>query len=159
MDRWFENWVSHLSEAKMPIEKKTLLLIDDHIDISENFKECLELERYCVKIARDDKQGLDMAMSLKPDLIVCDVLMPGINGYELLRQIMLSSLTQQIPFIFSSSFSEKVDKTEALLMGADDYLIKPFETEILLIAIEALLKSGSKRKSPELISHLNKPYD
>jgi CheY-like chemotaxis protein len=94
-----------------------------------------------------------MALTYLPDIIVCDVLMPGMNGHEVLHYLLLTPITSKIPFIFSSSFSERIDKTEALAMGADEYLIKPFEPETLLVSIKTLIKNGSKRKIQELSIH------
>jgi len=128
---------------------KTILLIEDNNEILENFTEYLELEGYKVLGASNGKRGVELAMKFIPDLIICDVLMPEMDGHEVLHVLLETSKTHEIPFIFSTSMSEKVDRNEALALGADDYIIKPFDMELLLKMIDTWLKSGSNR-------HVNK---
>jgi len=104
------------------------------------------LEGYTVIGANNGKTGLEFAEKFMPDLIICDVLMPGMDGHEVLRLLLDTVKIYEIPFIFSTSMSEKVDKAEALSLGADDYIVKPFDLKILLRMTEACIKSGSKRK-------------
>jgi len=80
-----------------------------------------------------------------PDLIICDTKMPEMDGYEVLHSILDFTRTYEIPFIFSTSNSEKVDKAKALALGADDYIVKPFEPETLLKMARTWIRSGSKR--------------
>ncbi len=124
---------------------KTILLIEDNKDILENLTEYLELEGYRVLFANSGKEGLELARKFIPDLIICDVLMPEMDGHEVLRLILDTAKTHEIPFIFSTSNSEKVDRTKALELGADDYIIKPFELEALLVLSKKWIKSGSGR--------------
>jgi DNA-binding response OmpR family regulator len=131
-----------LNEAEM----KTILLIEDNYQILENFTEYLEMEGYNILGASNGKKGVELAMEFLPDLIICDVLMPGMDGHEVLYLLLATSKTHEIPFIFSTSMSEKVDRNEALALGADDYIIKPFDMELLLKMINAWLKKGSNRK-------------
>lgn len=124
---------------------KTILLIDDTTEILENFTEYLEMEGYKVLASNNGKKGIDLAIQFIPDLIICDVLMPEMDGHQVLGLLLNTAKIFEIPFIFSTSLSEKIDKGEALQMGADDYIIKPFEPETLLVMVKSLLKSGSKR--------------
>lgn len=124
---------------------KTILLIEDNEDILMNLTEYFELEGYKVFIANNGKEGVEVARELVPDLIICDVLMKEMDGHEVLRLLLDTTKTCEIPFIFSTSNSEKVNRTEALALGADDYIIKPFELEALLIMSKKWIKSGSKR--------------
>lgn len=124
---------------------KTILLIEDNINILENLIEFFELEGYEVLNADHGKKGVEMARKFVPDLIICDVLMSEMDGHEVLRLLLDKSKTFQIPFIFSTSNSEKVDRKEALALGADDYIVKPFELEALLTMSEKWIKSGSVR--------------
>lgn len=126
---------------------KTILLIEDNISILENLTEYLEMEGYKTLPAHDGINGIELARKFIPDLIICDVLMPEIDGFEVLRLLLNRVQTSEIPFIFSSSMSEKIDKTEAIKLGADDYITKPFELEILLRMAKTWIKSGSKRRS------------
>jgi len=124
---------------------KTILLIEDNIEILENFTEYFEIEGYKVLGANNGKRGVNIAREFIPDLIICDVLMPVMDGHEVLHLLLETSATYQIPFIFSTSMSEQVDRKEALGLGADDYIIKPFDLEILLKMVKTWIRSGSNR--------------
>ncbi len=124
---------------------KTILVIEDNLDILENIIEFLEMEGYSILDANTGKKGVELAQKFLPDLIICDVQMREMDGHEVLHLLLESDKTNEIPFIFSTSMSEKVDRAEALALGADDYIIKPFALEALLRMVEAWLKSGSKR--------------
>ncbi len=124
---------------------KTILLIEDTRDILENLTEYLEIEGYTILVANNGKKGIELATAFIPDLIICDVLMQGMDGHEVLRILLATAKTHNIPFIFSTSMSEKFDKSHALELGADDYIIKPFELETLLKMVKKWISSGSKR--------------
>ena len=124
---------------------KTILVIEDNPDILENIIEFLEMEGYRILSANNGKEGVEIARKFIPDLIICDVLMQEMDGHEVLHSLMESAKTNEIAFIFSTSMSENVDRAEALDLGADDYLVKPFKLETLLSMVEIWLKSGSRR--------------
>jgi len=124
---------------------KVILLLDDSIDILSNLTEYLEMEGYKVLAANNGKKGIALAKEFIPNLIICDVLMPKMSGHEVLHLLLGLATTAEILFIFSTSLSEKIDKTESLQLGADDYIIKPFELESLLTMIKTCIKNGSKR--------------
>ena len=125
---------------------ETILLIEDTNAILENLTEYLEMEGYKVLSANNGKRGVELAREFIPDLIICDVLMREMDGFEVLHLILDTSETHEIPFIFSTSLSEKIDRTEALRLGADDYLVKPFDMELLLTMAKTWIKCGSKRQ-------------
>ncbi len=124
---------------------KTILLIENNAEMLENLTEYLEMEGFKTLVTDNGKRGLELAGEYLPDLIICDVLMPEMNGYEVLRFLLKSAKTSEIPFIFSTSVSEKNNRTKALKLGADDYIIKPFELETLLNMVKTCIKTGSKR--------------
>ena len=126
-------------------EMATILLIDDNIPILENLTEYFEIEGYNILIADSGTKGIELAKEHIPDLIICDTKMPVMDGYEVLRLILDLTKTHEIPFIFSTSNSEKVDRTKALELGADDYIVKPFALQKLLAMAEKWIKSGSVR--------------
>jgi DNA-binding response OmpR family regulator len=126
---------------------KTILVIEDNKDILENLTEYLEMEGYQILAANNGKRGVELAREFIPDLIICDVLMREMDGYGVLHLLLDTSETYEIPFIFSTSMSEKVDRTEALRLGADDYIVKPFDMELLLKMAKTWIKSGSNRHS------------
>jgi DNA-binding response OmpR family regulator len=123
----------------------TILVIEDNVSILENLTECLELEGYKTLMARDGKNGVQMANEFKPDLIICDILMPKMDGHEVLHSLFDTTRSFKIPFIFSSAISEKKDIVEALVSGADDYIVKPYQPEALLKIVKYWLQEGSKR--------------
>ncbi len=126
---------------------KKILLIDDNRDILENLAEFLHLEGFEILASNCGKDGIALAKNEHPDLILCDVLMYEMNGHEVLKSLLNCATTKNIPFIFSTSLSEKIDKVETLALGADDYIVKPYEMETLLILIKFWLNNGSNRNN------------
>ncbi len=126
--------------------KKILLIEDDQI-MRENTAEILELAHYEVKTAHNGKVGCVLAKEMKPDLIICDIMMPELDGYGVLHVLSKDPKTASIPFIFLTAKAEKSEVRKGMELGADDYLTKPFEDTDLMNAIEARLKkSESIRK-------------
>src|SRR5689334_13559703 len=106
---------------------KSILVIDDNQGIRENTAEILELAGYKVLTAENGKKGVEQAMKEKPDLIVCDIMMPELDGYGVLHLLRKNADTEQIPFIFLTAKTERTDFRKGMEMGADDYVTKPFE--------------------------------
>lgn len=126
---------------------KKILLIEDNQEMRENIAEILELANYNVITAPNGKLGVDLAGKEIPDLILCDIMMPELDGYGVLYMLSKKPETAGIPFIFLTAKTEKTDIRKGMSMGADDYLTKPFEEMELLNAIEVRLKkSESFRK-------------
>lgn len=121
--------------------KKILVIEDDRI-MRENIAELLELVGYEVAIAKDGKEGVQKAQSILPDLIVCDIKMPVLDGYGVLHILQKDMVTAAIPFIFLTAKTERQDLRKGMEMGADDYLAKPFEDTELLKAVETRLKKS-----------------
>lgn len=119
---------------------KKILLIEDNTDVRENTAEILELASYTVLTAENGKKGVELAQKEKPDLIICDIMMPVLDGYGVLHLLSKSDETASIPFIFLTAKAERSDLRKGMEMGADDYLTKPFEESELLNAIESRLK-------------------
>ena len=136
-----------------------ILVIEDNIEISENIVEILELADYDVIVAKNGKQGVEMATMNLPDIILSDIMMPDLDGYGVLYLLNKNPETTTIPFIFITSKSERVDLRKGMEMGADDYLTKPFGRLELLNAIETRLKKKDCQhlfysKSLENLDHL-----
>lgn len=123
--------------------KKILVIEDDRI-MRENIAELLELVGYRVNIAENGKQGIEKAQSMLPDLIVCDIKMPILDGFGVLHILQKKPQTAAIPFIFLTAKTEKKDIRQGMEMGADDYLAKPFEDTELLKAVEIRLKKSER---------------
>lgn len=118
---------------------KKLLLIEDDVTVRENTAELLELANYDVLTASNGKLGIEKAKQINPDIIICDIMMPEIDGYGVLEALSKDRETVNIPFIFLSAKTEHKDIRKGMDLGADDYLTKPFEEEELLSAIESRL--------------------
>ncbi|MBZ0098911.1 MAG: response regulator [Taibaiella sp.] len=125
-----------------------ILLIEDDEDIRLNIAEVLQLARYDVVSACNGKEGVEMVRTEHPDLIVCDVMMPVMDGFGVLHVLQMDEKTQNIPFIFLTSKNSISDLRHAMNLGADDYIIKPFEGSDLLDAIGNRLKKAEKQRKP-----------
>nr|WP_117624837.1 response regulator [Sphingobacterium deserti] len=124
---------------------KKILIIEDNFEIREGTAEVLSLTGdYEILTAADGKVGVDLAIKNKPDLILCDIMMPELDGYGVLYMLSKNEVTAGIPFIFMTAKSERADLRKAMEMGADDYLTKPFDDIELLNAIESRLKKREK---------------
>lgn len=119
---------------------KHLLLIEDNTEIRENTAEILELAGYKVKTAENGKVGVELALQEKPDLIICDIMMPVLDGYGVLHLLNKNPDLNGIPFIFLTAKAERSDFRKGMEMGADDYITKPFSDIELLNAVESRLK-------------------
>ena len=122
--------------------EKTILVIDDNTDIRENTAEILDLAGYKTVTAENGKKGVEAAIREKPNLIVCDIMMPELDGYGVLHLLRKNVDTQNIPFIFLTAKTERSDFRKGMEMGADDYVTKPFDDIELLNAIEVRLKKS-----------------
>lgn len=121
---------------------KTILVIDDNNDLRENTAEILELAGYKTITAENGKKGVEAAVKEKPAVIVCDIMMPELDGYGVLHLLRKNPDTQNIPFIFLTAKTERSDFRKGMEMGADDYVTKPFDDIELLNAIEVRLKKA-----------------
>jgi CheY-like chemotaxis protein len=119
---------------------KRILLIEDNIEIRENTTEILELDGYEVLTAENGKIGVELASTTKPDLIICDIMMPVLDGYSVLHLLSKNPETENIPFIFLTAKADRPDFRKGMEMGADDYITKPFDDVDLLNAIESRFK-------------------
>jgi CRP-like cAMP-binding protein len=132
---------------------KKVLVIEDSRDILDNIAEILELSNYRVLKAMNGKEGVEQALANKPDLILCDIMMPELDGYGVLHVIQLNPELQDTPFIFLSALAEKNEVRKGMSLGADDYILKPFDPTDLLNAIEVRIKKSEvmlRKKCPGL---------
>ncbi|MDM8175322.1 MULTISPECIES: response regulator [Olivibacter] len=134
---------------------KNVLIIEDNDDIRESTVEILELAGYRVFSATEGRSGVELALKNKPDIILCDIMMPNLDGYGVLFLLGKHQETASIPFIFLTAKAERADMRKAMEMGADDYLTKPFDDVELLNAIETRLRKKEitdKRKPLHIAS-------
>ncbi|MBC7388446.1 MAG: response regulator [Opitutaceae bacterium] len=136
---------------------KTILVIEDNLDVRENIAEILELADYKVLTAENGKIGIDLAKKNLPDLVICDIMMPELDGYGVIHVLSKNPETAAIPFIFLTAKTEKADIRKGMNLGADDYLTKPFDDLELLDAVEIRLRKNelTRKSSNVSIDNLN----
>ena len=125
---------------------KQILIIDDVAQIRENIAEQLALNGYDVRTAEDGITGLKQARQWLPDLILCDIMMGSVSGYQVLESIRTCPDTAHIPFIFLTAKADMANLRQGMGLGADDYLTKPFLLRDLLNAIESRLKRNYEQR-------------
>lgn len=131
--------------------KSTILVIDDEKQIRKFLRITLNAAGYKVEEAEKGEVGVRLSASIKPDLIICDLGLPDIDGNEVIAQIREWS---QLPILVLSVRSDSTDIVKALDLGADDYLIKPFDSEVLLARIRANLRKNIKTESKQPVLHI-----
>ncbi|MBR8831541.1 MAG: Alkaline phosphatase synthesis transcriptional regulatory protein PhoP [Chroococcopsis gigantea SAG 12.99] len=127
-------------------ESKQLLLIDDDPNLILLVKDYLEFRGYQVTTAENGREGLEILEKALPDLIICDVMMPEMDGYAFVEKIRQNNRTNWIPVMFLSAKGQSQDKVKGLITGADVYMVKPFEPEELVAQVEASLKQAGRLK-------------
>ncbi len=133
------------------MNRKKILVIEDNLEVRENLAEILELSDYEVLQAEDGTLGVELASREKPDLIICDVMMPRLDGFGVLNILSKKTDTASIPFIFLTAKAEKADFRRGMNLGADDYITKPFYKDELLAVVETRL-----RKSDQVRKHFDR---
>ena len=144
---------------------KRILVIDDDARLREHYIEILKLEGYEVVEARNGREGVERARREPPDLVLCDITMPEMNGHRVLETLRGETRTAHVPFVFLTGWNEREDIRTGMNLGADDYLTKPVVADELAAAIRARLrraesassaapvrKSGAEAKPSELES-------
>lgn len=121
------------SEARRPL----ILLVDDEAALHQAIAYNLRREGWAVEIAEDGPSALSKARSLRPDLIILDVMLPGLDGFQVLRRVRMES---NVPILFLSARAEEVDRVLGLELGGDDYLTKPFAMRELIARVRAMLR-------------------
>ncbi len=129
------------------MDKARIQIIEDNDDIRESIVEILELANYEVIAADNGKTGIELASQHLPDLILCDIMMPELDGYGVLYLLGKNPQTASIPFIFLTAKAERIDVRKGMEMGADDYLTKPFDDMELLNAVESRLNKKIKQEA------------
>ena len=127
--------------AQANISKKRILVVDDEPDFVKAIQIILEANNYEVTVATDGQQGLNLARSQKPDLIVLDLMLPKMDGYKVCRFLKFDEKYREIPIIMLTARGQEEDKSLGQQMGADDYIVKSEKPEILLEKINQLLKT------------------
>ncbi|MEO1593192.1 MAG: response regulator [Cyanobacteria bacterium J06632_22] len=136
-----------------------ILVIEDEVEIRANLVDLLELEDYTVVSAENGINGIVGVFEHQPDVILCDVMMPEIDGYDVLQTIRQEPETALTPFIFLTALADKGDIRQGMLKGADDYLTKPFTRHDVIATVQAQLErqsrvKGTRTQQEEQISEL-----
>ena len=125
----------------------TLLLIEDHAPLRRNLEDILTLEGHRVLTAADGPSGLKLAQEQRPDLILCDIMLPGMDGLEILARLRADAATRALPFIFLTAKGEPRDIRAGMNLGADDYLPKPVARADLLASIRVRLTRAAETRT------------
>jgi DNA-binding NarL/FixJ family response regulator len=129
--------------ARQKDRVKRILVIDDEAKLRTQTAELLRLESYEVTEGRNGREGVELARRTPPDLIVCDITMPEMNGHRVLETLRGDPKTAHVPFIFLTGWGEKDDVRAGMNLGADDYLVKPVDPAELLAAVSARLRRAA----------------
>ncbi|MDD3087317.1 MAG: response regulator [Candidatus Omnitrophica bacterium] len=119
--------------------KKKILVVDDELDVQSIISFRLEINGYKVSVASDGQEGLDKIKAEKPNLVLLDLMLPKINGFEICRMIKFDDKFKDLPIIILSALDKEDDRKKAMEGGADAYFLKPFDLEVLLEKINSLL--------------------
>ncbi|MDJ0659106.1 MAG: response regulator transcription factor [Crocosphaera sp.] len=125
-------------------DNKHLLLVDDDPNLVLLVKDYLEFQGYEVTTAENGKEALDVLTKAIPDMIICDVMMPEMDGYALIDKVRQDARTSWVPVMFLSAKGQSQDRVKGLNTGADVYMVKPFEPEELVAQVESSLKQASR---------------
>lgn len=126
----------------------TILVIDDDELVSRTLQRALKIYGYQVMVAKSGIEGLQMARRHRPDLFILDIIMPGVDGYQVCRQIRGDPLLKDLPVLFLTARGKDEDKIEGFRAGADDYLAKPFNMEELQLRVRAILRRVQPETTP-----------
>jgi len=124
--------------ASRPV--KRILVIDDEAKLRKQFSALLSLEGFSVIEARNGREGVELAQREQPDLVLCDITMPEMNGHRVIESLRADARTAHLPFIFLTGWSERGDIRTGMNLGADDYLTKPVDPDELITAVKARLR-------------------
>jgi len=146
-------------------DHKRLLLIDDDPNLILLVKDYLEFRGYEVITAENGQEALELLQKETPDMIICDVMMPQMDGYSLVEHVRKDIRTEWIPVLFLSAKGQSQDRVKGLNTGADVYMVKPFEPEELVAQVESSLKAADRlsrhkdNKNPDSTSKIQVPFD
>ena len=136
-----------------------VLIIEDDSSLKMGLRDLLEANGYSVTTADNGKDGISLVLQNKPDIIICDILMPALDGYEVKKELEKKKETSQIPFIFLTAKADLKDLRSGMQLGADDYIVKPFDSFDLLNSIQIRLQKNRIPKNASKTSSIEKASD
>ncbi len=128
------------------MKRESIVAIEDEPDLLEVVRYNLAREGYQISGSEDGEEGLDLIRKLRPDLVLLDLMLPGIDGLEVCRRVKYDPATRNIPIIIVSAKGEESDVVTGLEMGADDYMTKPFSPRELVARVKAVLRRGQQKE-------------
>lgn len=135
------------------MENTTLLIVEDDEDIAHLVEVNAQDAGYAPRLASDGYEALDLARRLRPGLVILDIMLPGLDGLGVLRELRRHSETASIPVIMLTARSQEVDRVVGFELGADDYVVKPFSPRELMLRVRAVLgRRSASRDAPEVLS-------
>ena len=121
------------------MQKNKILVIEDTLSLQEELKEILTFEGYNIYTANNGQEGIDTAINIIPDLILCDVMMPFKDGFQVLHELQHDVILKDIPFVFLTSMTAKENVKKAMKKGATDYITKPIDIDLLIVCIKKVI--------------------
>jgi two-component system, OmpR family, phosphate regulon response regulator PhoB len=129
---------------------ETVLIIEDESDVVDLIRYNLKKAKFRVLTAQDGAEGFSMAVTNRPDAVVLDIMLPRLNGFEVLKKLKADSKSESIPILILSAKGEADSRIKGLQLGADDFMPKPFSPKELVLRIQALLRRSTKAVEPEI---------
>jgi len=129
---------------------ETVLIIEDESDVVDLIRYNLKKAKFRVLTAQDGAEGFSMAVTDRPDAVVLDIMLPRLNGFEVLKKLKADSRSESIPILILSAKGEAESRIKGLQLGADDFMPKPFSPKELVLRIQALLRRSTKTVEPEI---------
>lgn len=136
-------------------QPKKILVVDDEVDVTELLSYNLKQRGFVSQSVNDPKRALEVAKTFKPDLIVLDIMMPGLSGLQVCRMIRQESTLKGIPIVFLSAKTEEGDRIEGFESGADDYVCKPFSPKELMLRVLVILKRAGEGDDDKTVLRVN----
>lgn len=137
-------------------DRSSILCVEDEEDLRRDIADELAEAGYAVIEARNGEEALDLLRTIRPDLILCDISMPGLNGYDMLNAVQAKgSAHASIPFVFLSALGDPREIVEGKRLGADDYLVKPIDYDLLLATVHARLRQIDRLRSSSSVSGID----
>jgi two-component system phosphate regulon response regulator PhoB len=130
------------------MEQSTILVVEDEMDILQLVDHNLKLADFHVLTAQDGYEALSLAKKHLPQLVILDIMLPGLDGFEVCKELKRSPTTKNIPVLMLTARGEEVDRIVGLELGADDYVVKPFSPRELVLRVRAILRRFSPEESP-----------
>jgi two-component system phosphate regulon response regulator PhoB len=143
-----------------PMAKPRILIVEDERGLTQSLTWYLNREGFDTVVAHDGQEGLRKAQTQLPDVILLDIMLPGMNGLDVCRELRAGDRTRDLPIIFITARAEETDQVVGYSLGADDYVTKPFSNKILLHKVKALLRRSEGGGEPgDVIEHLGVKVD